>query len=104
MRDRFIIGQENRALRRHLDSVGPNTPISDIVNRCHVWESYDEINSRPIASPEPTGPRGVFQVTQWASDEQNDTLTKLTQPRRNTKYLPTGYARWHNSWCRGILT
>ena len=29
VRDRFIIGQENRALRRHLDSVGPDTPISE---------------------------------------------------------------------------
>ena len=40
-----------------------------------VWERHDESNSRPIASPEPTGPRGVFQVTQRASDEQNDTST-----------------------------
>ena len=28
VRDRFITGQEHRALRRHLDSVGPDTPIS----------------------------------------------------------------------------
>ena len=76
VRDRFIIGQENRALRRHLHSVGPDTPISDIVDRCRVWESHDESNSRPIASPEPTGPRAVFQVTQRASDEQNDTSTE----------------------------
>ena len=40
MRDRFITGQEHRALRRHLDSVGPDTPISDIVDRCRVWESH----------------------------------------------------------------
>ena len=36
VRDRFIIGQGNRALRRHLDSVGPDTPITEIVDRCRV--------------------------------------------------------------------
>ena len=61
--DRFIIGQEHRALRRHLDSVGPDTPISDIVDRCRVWESHDESNSRPMARHEPTDSCGVFQVT-----------------------------------------
>ena len=40
VRDRFILGQENRTLRRHLDSVGPDTPISDIVDRCRVWEGH----------------------------------------------------------------
>ena len=34
VRDRFITGQEQRALRRHLDSVGPDTPISVIVDIC----------------------------------------------------------------------
>ena len=76
VRDRFIIGQENRALRRHLDSVGPDTPISDIVDRWRVWESHDESNSRPIAKHEPTGPRGVFQVTQWVSDEHSEMSTE----------------------------
>ena len=36
VRDRFITGQENCALRRHLDSVGPDTPIAEIVDRCRV--------------------------------------------------------------------
>ena len=43
VRDRFIDGQEKCALRRHLDSVGPDTPIADIVDRCRVWESHEEI-------------------------------------------------------------
>ena len=76
MCDIFIIGQENRALRRHLDSVGPDTPISDIVDRCRVWESHDESNSRPIARHKPTGSRGVFQVTQRVSDEHSDMSTE----------------------------
>ena len=42
VRDRFIAGQAECSLRRHLDSVGPDTPIRDIVDRCRVWESHAE--------------------------------------------------------------
>ena len=77
MHDRFITGQEHRALRRHLDCVGPDTPISDIVDRCRVWESHEERHSRPAAGHEPTGPRGVFQVKQQISDEHSG---KSTEP------------------------
>ena len=71
VRDRFITGQEQRALRRHLDCVGPDTPISVIVDRCRVWESHGERNSRPRAEYEPTDSRGVFQVRQQISDEHS---------------------------------
>ena len=71
MRDRFIAGQEHHALRRHLDSVGPDTPISVIVDRCRVWESHEERNSRPRAEHEPTTSCGVFQVTQQISEEHS---------------------------------
>ena len=42
VRDRFIARQAECSLRRHLDSVGPDTPIRDIVDRCRVWESHAE--------------------------------------------------------------
>ena len=32
VRDRFIDGQAECALRRHLDSLGPDTPMADIVD------------------------------------------------------------------------
>ena len=76
VRDRFIIGQENRALCRHLHSVGPDTPISDNVDICCVWENHDESNSRPMARHKLTGPRGVFQVTQRASEEHGEMSTE----------------------------
>ena len=76
VRDRFITDQEHRTLRRHLDSVGPDTPISDIVNRCRVWESHEEKVTRPTAEHEPTGPRGDFQVTHQISDENNGMSTE----------------------------
>ena len=40
VRDRFIAGQASCTLRQHLDSVAPETPIWDIVDRCCVWESH----------------------------------------------------------------
>ena len=63
LRDRFITGQEQHALRRHLDCVGPD--------RCRVWESHEERNSRPRAEYEPTESRGFFQVRQQISDEHS---------------------------------
>ena len=40
IRDRFIAGHDNFDLRRHLDSVPPETPIRDVVDCCRVWESH----------------------------------------------------------------
>ena len=60
VRDRFITGQEHRALRRHLDS----------------RESREEKVARPTAEHEPTGPRGVFQVTHQTRDENNGMSTE----------------------------
>ena len=40
VRDCFIDGQAECALRRHLDSLGPNTPMTDIVDCCRVLESH----------------------------------------------------------------
>ena len=76
VRDRLILGQENRALRRHLDSVGPDTPISDIVDRCRVWKGHDQSYSRPMARHEPAAPRPVFQVTQQINEEHSELSTE----------------------------
>ena len=42
VRDQFIAGQDSCELRRHLDSVLPETPFRDIVDRCRVWESHPQ--------------------------------------------------------------
>ena len=39
IRDRFISGHNSCELWRHLDSVPPDTPIRDVVDRCCIWES-----------------------------------------------------------------
>ena len=46
VRDRFISGQRDCGLRRHLDSVPPDTSIRDILDRCRVRESHSEKNRK----------------------------------------------------------
>ena len=53
MRDRFIAGHDSCALRRHLDSMAPETPIWDIVDRCRVWESHADPEARRFSKLEP---------------------------------------------------
>ena len=44
IRDKFIAGQEQCALRRQLDGFAQGTPIGEIVDSCRVWESYSDSN------------------------------------------------------------
>ena len=64
VRYRFIDGQAECALRRHLDSLGPNTPMTDIVDCCRVWESYREVEIQPQTSADRRPVRVICQVTQ----------------------------------------
>ena len=72
VRDKFITGQPQLALRRHLDSAGPDTPMVDIVDRCRVWESHAELHARPEIECEPGTSRGVFQVREQVRDDQKE--------------------------------
>ena len=51
IRDQFIAGHNSCELRQHLDSVPPETPIWDIVDRCRVWESHADSDVRRISKP-----------------------------------------------------
>ena len=49
IRDRFITGHGSCELRRHLDSVPPETPMRDVVDRCRVWESHANLAIRRVS-------------------------------------------------------
>ena len=66
VRDRFIDGQAECALRRHLDSLKPETPMSDIVDSCRVWESHRDVETEPRTRSDR---RPVHAVCQVAVDE-----------------------------------
>ena len=89
--DRFIAGQAECSLRRHLDSVGPDTPIRDIVDRCRVWESHAEDTDKWGVGRGSERPRAVYQVASLETDskpkdasEDSDVLGMLMR-----RLLPT---------------
>ena len=59
----FIDGQAECTLRRHLDSLGPDTPMADIVDCSRVWESHIELASVRQMGTDRQYPRAVCQVT-----------------------------------------
>ena len=63
VRDRFIDGQAECALHRHLDSLGSDTPMRDIVDSCRVWESHNEAVIGRNGGSDRNSPRAVYQVT-----------------------------------------
>ena len=71
VRDKFIAGQRQCALRRHLDSAGPDTPISSFVDKCRVWESHEEQSSRSGAEYELVNSQGVFQVWEQGGNDHS---------------------------------
>ena len=84
IRDRFIAGHSNCELRRHLDSIPPETPIGDVVDRCRVWESHADLAVRRVyskPSPDQIYPACVVgdsdSNTQPRSDHLEDLLRRL---------------------------
>ena len=83
------------SLRRHLDSVGPDTPIWDIVDSCRVWESHAEDTDSWGGRHEPEHPRVVYQVV----DDSKPTVAS-----EDYSYS----ACWeqcvlYSQWCRSAL-
>ena len=104
VRDRFIIGQENRALRRHLDSVAQTlrsrTLSTDATSgRVMMRATLDPLldMNRPVLG-------GFFKLHNGSTMNIARWQQNRAQPRRYTKYWPNGCVRWHNGRCREILT
>ena len=63
IRDCFIAGHSSCELRRYLDSVPPETPIQDVVERCRVWESHADPEIRRVSMPGPIyADKGVEEI------------------------------------------
>ena len=78
--DRFIDGQVECALRRHLDSLEPDTPMADIVDCCRVWESHRDVETEPRTSADRRLARAICQVT---VDEQIPNIPPETETLEN---------------------
>ena len=88
VRDRFIEGQAECALRRHLDSLKQETPMSDIVDSCRVWETNRDVGTEPRTRSDR---RPLHAVCQVAVDEQIRTPLPETESLEDIigKLLPT---------------
>ena len=74
--DRFIAGHSNCDLRRHIDSVPPETPIRDIVDRCQVWESHADPASRRLTK---TNPDPIYPAYVVGEADYNTETTRVSE-------------------------
>ena len=87
IRDIFITGHSNCDLRRHLDSVSPDTPIRDVVDRCRVWESHADPAVRRIGKPNPDPTYPTYAVGDADSDNEVTRVAAVTGQRSGQNQL-----------------
>ena len=87
IRDRFIAGHSNCDLRRHLDSVSPDTPIRDVVDRCHVWESHADSAVRRVSKPSPDPMYPAYAVGDADNNIETIRVAAVTGQRSSPNQL-----------------
>ena len=83
------VGYDNCALRWHLDSVPPKTPIRDIVDRCGVWESHADTGARRIVKPGPERTLPVYTVDEPVCVLDDSMVAAVTMPPVVPDHLET---------------
>ena len=93
VRDRFIDGQVDRSLRRHLASLKPNTPMIEMVDSCRIWERHcePEIRTRMDTNKGPVHMAG--QVAEYrpipAISSEIESVEERIRERLPTPATPT---------------
>ena len=87
IRDRFIAAHSSCELRRHLDSVPPETQIRDVVDRCHVWESHADLTVHPVSKPSPDLTYPAYVVGDADRNSENTRVAAVTGQRSGTTQL-----------------
>ena len=77
IRDQFIAGHSGR----HLDSVPPETPIRDVVDRCRVWESHADPAVRRVCKPSPEQTYPAIVVGDADSISETTRVAAVNRPR-----------------------
>ena len=84
IRDRLIAGHSSCELQRHLDSVPPETPIRDVVDRCRVWESHADPAVRWVSIPSPDP---VYVVGDSDNISETTRVAAVTSPKSGPHQL-----------------
>ena len=87
VRDRFIAGHSSCELWRNLDSVPPETPIRDVVDRCHVWESHADPAVRRVSKPSPDPIYLAYVVGDSDNISKTTQVAAVTGPKSGTDQL-----------------
>ena len=77
IRDQFIAGHSGR----HLDSVPPETPIRDVVDRCRVWETHADPAVRRVCKPSPEQTYPANVVGDADSISETTRVAAVNRPR-----------------------
>ena len=83
IRDRFIAGHSSCELRRYLDSVPPETPIWDVVDRCRVWESHADPEIRQISKPNPEPTYPTYAVNESEHGAEAVRVVTVNKPNNS---------------------
>ena len=87
IRDRFIAGHSNCDLRRHLDSVPPETPIRDVVDGCRVWESHADPAVHRVGKPSPDPMYLAYAVGDANNNIETTRVATVTRQRSSQNQL-----------------
>ena len=87
IRDRFITGHNSCDLRQHLDSAPPETPITDVVDRCRVWESHADPAISRTRKPTTDPMYPTFTVGETDSNNEITKVVAVTEPKSDQHKL-----------------
>ena len=85
--NRFIVGHSSCELRRHLDSVSPETPIRDMVDHCRVWESHTDPAVRRVGKPSPGPIYPAYVVGDSDNISETTRVAAVTRPKSGPDQL-----------------
>ena len=85
--DLFIAGHSSCELRRHLDSVPPETHIRVVVDRCRVWESHADPAVRRISKPSPDPIYPAYVVGDSDKISETKRVATVTRPKSGPDQL-----------------
>ena len=87
IRDRFIAGHSSCELRRHLNSVPPETPKRDVVDRFRVWESHADPTVGRVSKPSPDPIYPAYVVGDSDNISEMTRVAAVTRPRSGPDQL-----------------
>ena len=87
IRNRFIAGHSSCELQRYLDSLPPETPIRDVVDRCRVWESHADPAVRRVGKPSPDPIYPAYVVEDSGNISQTKRVAAVTRPKSGPDQL-----------------